>query len=386
MISAFGIDHGGPIAKAAGAHRSPQRMAAIRDASMSHRGGSGYFHPSADQVSAAKARRAAQAAFKAGRPDRRVGAGRKLTLLTHVEGPLAAKALGAGALGAGAFGVVHHRTKVTKADRRDRAVNTGLGAVGGAGLTTAVSYTGGQTVKAVLKERRAARGESPREAAIWAKHKRMHGNRGTEAFAKYPKSLPDWKAQRALAFKNKPAVVAGTLAAGTLAGAAYGNHRTKVSKAGRSAAVEAVRWSAGLSGMGAASGGTVLAVNHRPREGQKLKPKPQRNKEAAGAALGAIAGQGVYQASGYGPKHLALRAERTISRSKRDKLLKPQKKAHGAFTPGMERHYPKAIPGWQAHRVLGWSHRGKAGTAVGVGATALGALAGARAMRKDKKR
>lgn len=387
MISAFGVDHGTELAKARQPKRGGARAEQIRATSMTHRGGEGYFQPSAEQVSAARARRAAQAAYKAGRPDRRVGAGKKLTLAAHVKPGIALKTAGAAGVGAGAFYVLDRRNKVAKADRK-QATDTVLGAFGGAGATTATSYAGGQALKAALKERRAARGESPREAATWAAHKRKHGNRGPnahKAYAKYPKTLPDWRLQRALALKNNPKVAAATLAVGTAAGAVYGAKKSKVAKAGRTAGVEAVRWGAGLTAMGGTAAGGTYASRHKTRQGAVERRNDSASREAAAAAGGALAGQGAYQGAGYAAKHRALSAERTLGRAQRDKRLKPAKKTHGAYTPKMERNYPKTIPGWKTHRVLGWSHRGKAGTAVGAAATAAGALAAARAARKEKK-
>ena len=219
MISAFGVEHG-EISKArrgptGGRHREGYP-------SMVHRGGEGYHHPSAEQVTAAKQRRAAQQAAKASRYDRRTGQ-KTLSLGHHLKaaGDLPAKTAVAATVAGGALYALN-REKVSKAEKKDVA----LGATAGAAGTYVASNAVGQGTKIALKERRARRGESPREAAIWRAHKAKHGNKSADAYAKYPKELPDWRAQRALAVKNNPKVAAATLIAGTAAGAAYGARKS----------------------------------------------------------------------------------------------------------------------------------------------------------------
>ena len=85
---------------------------------------------------------------------------------------------------------------------------------------------GGQTAKAKLKQRRAMQGVSPNERKIWREHKAKYPD-PTQRHLNYPKSLPDWRAQRVLAFKNKRVVGRGALVAGAAAGAAYGVHEAR---------------------------------------------------------------------------------------------------------------------------------------------------------------
>jgi hypothetical protein len=51
----------------------------------------------------------------------------------------------------------------------------------------------------------------------------------------------------------------------------------------------------------------------------------------------------------------------------------------------MERNYPKELPEWKAHRVLGYTHRGKTGMALGAASTIGGGYLGAMALRPEKK-
>ena len=232
--SAFGIDHG-EISKARrGPGVAPQR----RDphTSMVQRGGGGkYYNPSEDQKAAARARRAAQAAYKADKPNRRVGGGKKVPWSVHRKamGRMPETMLPVLALGGGAAYALNRRTEVKKS-KKDQAVDTALGATAGTAAGAGAVTFGGQAAKATLKNRRAKRGESPRERAIWAKHVNTHGGRKVQgktniwqAYAKYPKELPDWRGQRALAFKNRPAVSVGLAGIGTAAGAKYGYDRNR---------------------------------------------------------------------------------------------------------------------------------------------------------------
>ena len=208
-----------------------------RVASMEHRGGEGYFHPSPKQLTASRARRVSQAADRAQRiankPNVRVGVGRKLHWTVHrkAAGRLPEVTAGVLAAGAGAGYLLHRRTEVDKAltqEQKNKSTNVGLGAAAGtAGGFTAMGV-GGHATKIALKERRAKRGESPTERKIWSEHKAkyaQHGPKSWKPYAAYPKSLPDWKIHRALAFKNRAPVSAGIVLSGTAAGAAYGLHR-----------------------------------------------------------------------------------------------------------------------------------------------------------------
>jgi hypothetical protein len=253
MISAFGVDHGEMLSKArngAGVTRARRGDPAT---SMVERKGPGYFHPSNEQVAASKTRRAQQAVDSQRHrteviPNRRVGAGRKLGWRVHrlASGRTAEVMAGTALIGGAATYALHDRTRVSKSEK-DK--NVALGSVaGGAGAATAFGV-GGQATKIALKERRAKRGESPNEQKTWREHmakypKQSHDNlvsikggkvkvrpNNWKPFAAYPKSLPDWKAHRALAFKNRPGVGTAVVGAGALAGGLYGAHRNKKASA-----------------------------------------------------------------------------------------------------------------------------------------------------------
>lgn len=133
----------------------------------------------------------------------------------------------------------------------------------------------------------------------------------------------------------------------------------------------------GLTGAGGAAG-TAYEAGHGNKD---------RAKDAAALTVGGWSGQGAYQGAGYGAKWRAqAKHEPQVSRAKRDKTLKAAKKEHGAYTPQMERNYPKTLPEWRTHRVLGYTHRGKLGTALGATATAAGAVGALRASRSSVKK
>lgn len=206
-----------------------------------------YYAPTEEQKAASTARRLGQqgesAAAKAARYYKRTGGGKTVGLAHHFnsmgKSPHVFAPIIAGGLIAGAE--LHHRTKVNKAlSTKEKTENYALGgAAGTAGGATAMQF-GGHAVKATLKERRAKRGQSPAERDIWAAHRAKYGasNNGKnmwQSYSKYPKELPDWKLQRALAFKNRPAVSTGIVAAGTAAGLAYAHHRNKEANVSKSA-------------------------------------------------------------------------------------------------------------------------------------------------------
>jgi hypothetical protein len=250
MISAFGVEH--EVSKA---RRGPGVTRGKRDpaTSMRARGGKGtYYQPTPEQVRASRMRRSAQKAksyndkqFKprgggarAGWAVHRAGSGRSL------------EAIGAATLlSAGAGALLHHRTKVNKADKEKRK-NVALGATAGGGAAFTGFAGGGHAVKATLKERRAARGESLHEKKVWAAHTKQYPStrkntryrvtrekgkmpkvqapdRNYKTYTKYPKSLPDWRLQRALGHKNRPGVGVAVIGAGLAAGGAFGAKRTE---------------------------------------------------------------------------------------------------------------------------------------------------------------
>ena len=114
---------------------------------------------------------------------------------------------------------------VNKADRKREVASGAVAGIGGGSLAYVGSNVAGQTTKATLKNRRAKRGTSVVEDRTWTQHKAK--NPGLAKYTKYPKSLPDWKAQRALAFKNNPKVGAAIWGAGAGAGAVFGVRQAK---------------------------------------------------------------------------------------------------------------------------------------------------------------
>jgi hypothetical protein len=132
------------------------------------------------------------------------------------------------------------------------------------------------------------------------------------------------------------------------------------------------------------------------------KNKDDASRAALAGTVGGWAGQGAYQAAGYGPKHIVLNAERKAIERDKGKPQPKMVKGRPTPTPLMTtsrlnreqgrhaklhggkgsveyyRNYPTHLPGGTANRVLGWSHRGRTGTALGAAATAGGTVAGTR--------
>jgi hypothetical protein len=152
---------------------------------------------------------------------------------------------------------------------------------------------------------------------------------------------------------------------------------------GRGPAMDAARWGAGVSAASAAGGGASYGA-----ERVASKDEKKAKKTAVAAVLGGGAGQAGYQLAGYQAKHSAARKHEAsgMSRSKTDKKLKNVKAMHGAFTAGMYRNYPKDMPGAKTHRALGWTHRGKSGTALGTAVTLGASAAAVAAARRTKEK
>jgi hypothetical protein len=107
----------------------------------------------------------------------------------------------------------------------------------------ATNTVGGQSTKAVLKERRNRRGVTPHEQKVWGEHKRkMMGLKAGEkiptddsipqhvkakTFMHYPKGLPDSRVHRALGFKNTKAWTVGSLSGAAVTGGLVARRRTK---------------------------------------------------------------------------------------------------------------------------------------------------------------
>ena len=313
-----------------------------------------------------------------------------------------------GTAGMGAAAASGHHTAKGKSEHADAKRAAGYSAAAGAASVAGhTAYrAAGLTIRAkgVKAERTLPEGMSrSQRTKIERDHRKKFGlSQGDKAgmkknpayFRTYPKELPGWKYKRALgAISGRREHGLGAVASAVPVAAVVAHSRKRdvaksafgvdhaVAKAGRTATVEAVRWGSGLTAVGTGTGGAVYAVESK-RTGQRDRTGA---KTAAATGLGAVAGQGVYQAAGYGAKHAALPKERTVTRAQRDKALKPVKRKHGAYTASMERHYPKQIPGWRTHRALGVTHRGKVGTATGAAVTAAGGLAAYEASNRRNK-
>lgn len=355
------------------------------------------YVPTPEQKAASEARRAAQAAAKEGKRHVVIpGTVKRLPLRTHLNRN---QVLNAG-LSLGAAGLLGR--EVTKLDDRDR--RTLLGAGAGLAAADAASVIGGQSAKAVLMRRRAARGETPHQQETWGAHKQKHGLKAGEEptghtpaktkhkiFTQYPKDLPDWKGQRALGWKNSARGTAAILGGGALAGGAMGRRR-EVAKGGL-----------GFALAGGATGSAGLLTASRRKDSQQKEAA----REALGATAGGWAAQGAYQGAGYAAKHRAQRkyaygssgqgrqafltnpdgSKSFRTKSQSDKRIKAAEKQTGTRrgTPEFDRRYPKTLPEWKTHRVLGLTHRGKIGTAVGGTLTAAGTYGGAELASGQKK-
>lgn len=152
----------------------------------------------------------------------------------------------------------------------------------------------------------------------------------------------------------------------------------------RAVAGRHLKWGAGGTGVAALGIGALHARDHDVRE------------DAAGGA-GALAGQGAYQYAGI---RGSARIKRSVKANKLKgndrKVLRRHRKAHGIpggdFRPGevssdqwtgFFRNYPKHLPDAKLRRVMGHTHGGRSGTALGAAATLAGGLAGAGALHQD---
>jgi hypothetical protein len=239
MISPFGVEHGEVYKARRGSGVTPSLKREDATSMVARGGTKPYYNPSAEQVAAAKVRRATQAGAsdhyrKVVKPNTPTGGGKKVPWRVHraASGKMA-ETLGAITLASGAAGyALHRRTEVAKLDK-DKSINTGLGAAAGAGAAGTGLNVASMGTKIALKNARAKRGSSPNEDKVWAKHAAKHGVRddkgGTKiwrGYSQYPKELPHWKVHRALAFKNRPQVLPAVIAAGAVTGGAIGAHKT----------------------------------------------------------------------------------------------------------------------------------------------------------------
>lgn len=258
LMATSAVGSGGVLA-VTGAQRGKARVKTMDEtrAALKVAKGERYI-PTPEQLAAQKAKREAQAAGAQAAKDQaantRVGAkwkGKPLsqTWRAHVARGQVRNAITSGALAAGTGTLImvnNKQAKINKSDRTRRNVNTAAGAIGGAAAVDTLNTVGGQSAKALLKERRNRRGTSPNEDLIWSEHKRkslgikpgqqipgdssIPQSAKAKTFRTYPKQLPDYKGQRLLAVKNTKAWTVGSLATGTVAGGLIARNRTKVNK------------------------------------------------------------------------------------------------------------------------------------------------------------
>jgi len=130
------------------------------------------------------------------------------------------------------------------------------------------------------------------------------------------------------------------------------------------------------------------------------KADRQKEKDVAAIAGGAVAGQGVYQGAGYGLKHYNQKTNfnrfknskgkeylvpKGWSRSKYDRFNSVHTAKYGNRTAKYMRKMPKEVPGSNIFHILGYTHRGKTGVALGTAATVGGAATGYSLTHKKGK-
>jgi hypothetical protein len=142
------------------------------------------------------------------------------------------------------------------------------------------------------------------------------------------------------------------------------------------------KWPAGYAGAGAVGIAGLHARHHDTRED-------------IGAAAGAGAGLGAHQGLGYAgtarvnrqhkERKLTNRERKQLRRHRKSYGIPGYKPKPGAITEqkwtGFHRNYPRNLPGARLHRMMGYTHGGWSGTAIGTTAIVGGAAAGARALR-----
>jgi hypothetical protein len=135
---------------------------------------------------------------------------------------------GSTAASTAAFAAANHRRETASKADRDKT-NAALGAVGGVGAADAAYVAGGQGAKKLIRRHRQAHWNNKLHNPIWNEHRRKVGVEQAQShtpnalkrklYEGYPKKLPGWKAQRALAYKNRPGVQGATYTAAGLLGA-----------------------------------------------------------------------------------------------------------------------------------------------------------------------
>lgn len=110
------------------------------------------------------------------------------------------------------------KKKAAAISKASEAIDAGLGATAGLGTAMALRTGGGWAAKRSIEGYRKKKWDNKKHNPIWSDHRKKYGVDQAKSgkvplafFENYPKELPGGKAQRMLAFKNRPAVAAATL-------------------------------------------------------------------------------------------------------------------------------------------------------------------------------
>lgn len=150
-------------------------------------------------------------------------------------------------VGSGAYAMGKDKDLVKKADNnKDVAARTAAGTVAGGTAGYLASSVGGYAAKKTLAHRRMKALEQPGPyrktyADEWHKFKQKEGFKHltdlkdnfarADVMSRYPKTLKDWRGQRALAFKNKKGPYTALIAGPAVVGGAMAYKKNKQPKA-----------------------------------------------------------------------------------------------------------------------------------------------------------
>jgi hypothetical protein len=144
---------------------------------------------------------------------------------------------------------------------------------------------------------------------------------------------------------------------------------------------------------------SYLGARHQLKVNQVSKAQKDNNdqKKLAAGYGGAAAGAGLYQGAGYSmiPKEKGWQkaiasnpAHKAALDAHRKKHIGPDTHKNDPKYRQFFREYPKHLPGGKARRIMSWTHTGKTGTALTLGAaglTAAGAYKATDLATKHKK-
>jgi len=136
------------------------------------------------------------------------------------------------AIASGAARELKRRHSVSKAMNKNRRVDAGIGAAGGASAMVAANEVGGWAAKRSIESYRHKNWDNKVHNPIWSEHRKKYGVEQAksgkvplEFFEKYPKALPGSKATRILAIKNRPSVATASITSAAALGAALASRR-----------------------------------------------------------------------------------------------------------------------------------------------------------------